>query len=150
MPPHTPAMTRSARLRRRSLVLPGASATGPPYGPSDGASSRDVGASDALNSRGPLRSSRPTSADGPGRKTAPELRPGLEEREQVTTFPRHVRQQHPAVHLERHVALLLHPLPRVVVEEAGGEPCVLGDRKSTRLNSSHITISYAVFCLKKK
>src|SRR6266851_10121286 len=27
---------------------------------------------------------------------------------------------------------------------------VPGDRKSTRLNSSHITISYAVFCLKKK
>src|SRR5437773_3694095 len=26
----------------------------------------------------------------------------------------------------------------------------LQDRKSTRLNSSHITISYAVFCLKKK
>src|SRR5215468_8845790 len=25
-----------------------------------------------------------------------------------------------------------------------------GDRKSTRLNSSHLTISYAVFCLKKK
>src|SRR5438445_10157601 len=28
-----------------------------------------------------------------------------------------------------------------------GEP---GDRKSTRLNSSHANISYAVFCLKKK
>src|SRR5437773_5791865 len=27
---------------------------------------------------------------------------------------------------------------------------IVGDRKSTRLNSSHITISYAVFCLKKK
>src|SRR3712207_8481067 len=26
----------------------------------------------------------------------------------------------------------------------------LGDRKSTRLNSSHANISYAVFCLKKK
>src|SRR5262245_20673663 len=26
----------------------------------------------------------------------------------------------------------------------------LGDRKSTRLNSSHLGISYAVFCLKKK
>src|SRR5690242_21351112 len=26
----------------------------------------------------------------------------------------------------------------------------LGDRKSTRLNSSHMSISYAVFCLKKK
>src|SRR5438876_8554143 len=29
-------------------------------------------------------------------------------------------------------------------------PCLLGDRKSTRLNSSHPSISYAVFCLKKK
>src|SRR5437899_12974489 len=29
-----------------------------------------------------------------------------------------------------------------------GYPC--GDRKSTRLNSSHLGISYAVFCLKKK
>src|SRR5258708_25375579 len=28
--------------------------------------------------------------------------------------------------------------------------CVRGDRKSTRLNSSHQIISYAVFCLKKK
>src|SRR3712207_8581284 len=27
---------------------------------------------------------------------------------------------------------------------------VAGDRKSTRLNSSHANISYAVFCLKKK
>src|SRR3989454_5650260 len=27
---------------------------------------------------------------------------------------------------------------------------VRGDRKSTRLNSSHLVISYAVFCLKKK
>src|SRR6266702_7186620 len=26
----------------------------------------------------------------------------------------------------------------------------IGDRKSTRLNSSHVAISYAVFCLKKK
>src|SRR5438445_5658904 len=31
---------------------------------------------------------------------------------------------------------------------APGEGC--GDRKSTRLNSSHANISYAVFCLKKK
>src|SRR5258707_2477839 len=27
---------------------------------------------------------------------------------------------------------------------------IVGDRKSTRLNSSHANISYAVFCLKKK
>src|SRR4051812_49651641 len=31
---------------------------------------------------------------------------------------------------------------------AGDRSC--GDRKSTRLNSSHMSISYAVFCLKKK
>src|SRR3712207_7879934 len=37
---------------------------------------------------------------------------------------------------------------RVVVK---GVPIDLGqDRKSTRLNSSHANISYAVFCLKKK
>src|SRR3712207_8207655 len=29
-------------------------------------------------------------------------------------------------------------------------PCPRPDRKSTRLNSSHANISYAVFCLKKK
>src|SRR5437870_13560483 len=28
--------------------------------------------------------------------------------------------------------------------------CTPADRKSTRLNSSHVAISYAVFCLKKK
>src|SRR3712207_7288658 len=37
---------------------------------------------------------------------------------------------------------------------AAGRPVVAGDipgdRKSTRLNSSHANISYAVFCLKKK
>src|SRR5438874_5896344 len=40
-------------------------------------------------------------------------------------------------------------LPLRVVEEAAEELAVL-DRKSTRLNSSHVEISYAVFCLKKK
>src|SRR3712207_6885108 len=32
----------------------------------------------------------------------------------------------------------------------GGVALPLADRKSTRLNSSHANISYAVFCLKKK
>src|SRR5437870_10440270 len=36
-------------------------------------------------------------------------------------------------------------------EEDGREHHEVGeDRKSTRLNSSHVAISYAVFCLKKK
>src|SRR2546426_8341984 len=33
---------------------------------------------------------------------------------------------------------------------AGAAPAGPRDRKSTRLNSSHLVISYAVFCLKKK
>src|SRR5438445_3052540 len=37
------------------------------------------------------------------------------------------------------------PLPPMVFPEEHGR-----DRKSTRLNSSHANISYAVFCLKKK
>src|SRR5256885_12471722 len=35
------------------------------------------------------------------------------------------------------------------VIKSGGE-WISSDRKSTRLNSSHLVISYAVFCLKKK
>src|SRR5690349_22205803 len=41
------------------------------------------------------------------------------------------------------VAALASPMPPV------GQTLTL-DRKSTRLNSSHVEISYAVFCLKKK
>src|SRR5258708_35376320 len=39
---------------------------------------------------------------------------------------------------------------RVAVEVARDQLLVGRDRKSTRLNSSHQIISYAVFCLKKK
>src|SRR5437879_13564679 len=42
----------------------------------------------------------------------------------------------------------LLPLRRVRSDVVWGT--VVGDRKSTRLNSSHRCISYAVFCLKKK
>src|SRR3712207_9211896 len=45
-------------------------------------------------------------------------------------------------HGHRPAAALAHPLERGDV--------VGQDRKSTRLNSSHANISYAVFCLKKK
>src|SRR5690606_40180564 len=61
------------------------------------------------------------------------------------------------------VAGLLEGYGRQLIEEplargaVGGTMLVfwiayflLGDRKSTRLNSSHVKISYAVFCLKKK
>src|SRR3989442_7143699 len=41
--------------------------------------------------------------------------------------------------------------PRAAERDLGGAcPIFCRDRKSTRLNSSHVRISYAVFCLKKK
>src|SRR3712207_7367993 len=45
------------------------------------------------------------------------------------------------------VSSWMRPAPNThpVLAKAGGK-----DRKSTRLNSSHANISYAVFCLKKK
>src|SRR6266581_6497557 len=38
----------------------------------------------------------------------------------------------------------------IVTASSEFSPCSSADRKSTRLNSSHPSISYAVFCLKKK
>src|SRR5260221_4671488 len=58
----------------------------------------------------------------------------------------HLRAQHRRVHglafavHDAFVKGVLHEGPRVVA----------ADRKSTRLNSSHTVISYAVFCLKTK
>src|SRR2546430_12753357 len=43
-----------------------------------------------------------------------------------------------------------HPLYLYVKDKDDGDAYGQGDRKSTRLNSSHSQISYAVFCLKKK
>src|SRR5438067_8989330 len=45
------------------------------------------------------------------------------------------------------------PVPGLDLDRHREEDAVLAvpvDRKSTRLNSSHVSISYAVFCLKKK
>src|SRR2546426_7167379 len=44
---------------------------------------------------------------------------------------------------------LEHNVAKINQNKMNGEAW-LGDRKSTRLNSSHLVISYAVFCLKKK
>src|SRR2546426_2074978 len=59
--------------------------------------------------------------------------------------------QRAAFHLQQLPADAFAKLPRGAVAQdlAAGDDRHL-DRKSTRLNSSHLVISYAVFCLKKK
>src|SRR5690348_17969022 len=57
-----------------------------------------------------------------------------------------------------HLAALVNERPIVVLRSSPAHSrysrapffCQTADRKSTRLNSSHPSISYAVFCLKKK
>src|SRR5207253_10291673 len=74
---------------------------------------------------------------------------GLQQRElNARRESRHPRSRERKLHL----VAARHPLPRGL----GRDPHLLRrrgrrqDRKSTRLNSSHVAISYAVFCLKKK
>src|SRR3712207_8219655 len=72
-----------------------------------------------------------------------------------------LRQRILVLHVQRRILHLRdrHRIPRPGVVEDDGAHAVLEaaqllglgrDRKSTRLNSSHANISYAVFCLKKK
>src|SRR5438034_6531790 len=72
-----------------------------------------------------------------------------------TTLFRSVRL---ARHEDRHLTALraLADVLGLVERQTGGQfrlgefALAVADRKSTRLNSSHTVISYAVFCLKKK
>src|SRR2546430_4463405 len=67
-----------------------------------------------------------------------------------TTLFRSQRQpRHPVAHAKNGERDRDHPVfERRFFEVC--DPVETGDRKSTRLNSSHSQISYAVFCLKKK
>src|SRR2546426_2284726 len=75
---------------------------------------------------------------------------------------RRKRHRHPTATADRAPTDRTPPHPVVACQRRGGSAgreCAwlavgptpaLQDRKSTRLNSSHLVISYAVFCLKKK
>src|SRR5256885_8276189 len=74
-------------------------------------------------------------------------------RSEIEGESREVAKVHAA--LARAVARHSQPFAKPCVILSGGETTVTirqrpADRKSTRLNSSHLVISYAVFCLKKK
>src|SRR2546430_8466576 len=58
-----------------------------------------------------------------------------------SAFIRQTLEQHPRLRATRICQM---------VRDRGYTGSVVQDRKSTRLNSSHSQISYAVFCLKKK
>src|SRR5207248_5135731 len=79
---------------------------------------------------GPVVGARPPSA---GRRQLPGVLP---------------RRPHPR--RGRPAELVRGTLRRGGRRAEAAESAALPDRKSTRLNSSHRTISYAVFCLKKK
>src|SRR5690606_10222236 len=52
--------------------------------------------------------------------------------------------------LSRVVRIAAADVTALITGESGTGKELIADRKSTRLNSSHVKISYAVFCLKKK
>src|SRR2546422_2908005 len=74
---------------------------------------------------------------------------GIAANEQEKIFEKFYRCGDPLVHNIKGSGLGLS-LVRHIARAHGGDVLVERDRKSTRLNSSHGYISYAVFCLKKK
>src|SRR5688572_15332467 len=94
----------------------------------------------------PLKLSAPPYL--PRVRTAPETLPSLSSPERsVATDPLASSKPQAPTRLVDDVSVRPPPPPPgfVGLGESGS-----GDRKSTRLNSSHSQISYAVFCLKKK
>src|SRR5947209_14270254 len=57
---------------------------------------------------------------------------------------------HDALPIYRAVETIMTPAVVSCASSDGVDQVAQADRKSTRLNSSHANISYAVFCLKKK
>src|SRR5437773_10895694 len=90
------------------------------------------------------------------RAVAGEPPPGLAPRERHDVLAAWHRRDDAAVPVREHGPPTVdEELPARVpgdldLHERAVGPHGARDRKSTRLNSSHITISYAVFCLKKK
>src|SRR2546426_8175648 len=69
----------------------------------------------------------------------------------TTLFRSAIVDDRPGVTRDRHFAAVEWNGRRFWLVDTGGLiPHANEDRKSTRLNSSHLVISYAVFCLKKK
>src|SRR5690606_39969735 len=106
----------------------------------------------------------PTAAAGPSKhKIDTATSTGTAERaarvERICRLIEHSDTPPTLKELARQEGISPHHLHRIFRAETGLTPKAyanghraqrLRDRKSTRLNSSHVKISYAVFCLKKK
>src|SRR5690625_6304530 len=86
----------------------------------------------------PVTPVHPVTPAHPVTSRAPDAQEPL-----VTSDPRHAGETRPFMTRWAPFRALQHADPHPT-------PCPGPDRKSTRLNSSHVAISYAVFCLKKK
>src|SRR5438270_8414796 len=87
----------------------------------------------------------PALCDGDPHRVALEAYPGLLARKQLG-----IRDSYKSDTASRQNGLRKAARRRIVEALRAGYPLGIRDRKSTRLNSSHSQISYAVFCLKKK
>src|SRR5690606_40105955 len=108
-----------------------------------------------LYSPSPLLSSPPRCRD-------PRALPSFPTRRSSDLFPlragasallleqAHPDQMLPAIAAHRVSVLFTAPTAYRAMLDGLDSHDVTSDRKSTRLNSSHVKISYAVFCLKKK
>src|SRR5439155_21396251 len=68
--------------------------------------------------------------------------------DRLVRVPQHLQSEFELVlHLVQHIAEGVERRPQQLDDVV---ELLRSDRKSTRLNSSHVAISYAVFCLKKK
>src|SRR5207245_5949395 len=99
-----------------------------------------------------LHTSAPSHPLFPSRPTATPTNhtPSLHDALPISgTTTKHQRATHRDIVCERACLSLGNRLPRSTIR-VGLPLCTGRDRKSTRLNSSHGSISYAVFCLNKK
>src|SRR5699024_12635091 len=69
-------------------------------------------------------------------------------RSSICSTQPHSSRQHSTAAISRHLFFI--PSPPLSMFHEREQRFIGQDRKSTRLNSSHVSISYAVFCLKKK
>src|SRR5262245_21290100 len=80
----------------------------------------------------------------------PIRRAAFRNRVEIYSIGTRVRLAQPTAELREKELVELRKWVDVAQKMGATHMRVFGDRKSTRLNSSHLGISYAVFCLKKK